>query len=143
LLDTDERDPDGATADSVQAAWLKDRLLHAQKSWKIVCAHHAPYTSHRVKDIYRMRWPFKQLGADAVLSGFFHIYERLSVDGIPYLINGAGGVGLSGFGEIDPNSVFRYNEEFGALMIEATTSRLTFKFINRMGVLIDTCTIEK
>ncbi|MFH0342232.1 MAG: hypothetical protein ACHBNF_08900 [Chromatiales bacterium] len=32
----------------------------------------------------------KAWGADAVLSGFYHVYERLSVDELPYFVNGAG-----------------------------------------------------
>ena len=30
-------------------------------------------------------------GANAVLSGFYHVYERLRVDELPYFVNGAGG----------------------------------------------------
>ena len=38
-----------------------------------------------------MQWPFKDWGADAVLTGHDHIYERLLVNGIPYFVNGIGG----------------------------------------------------
>ncbi len=143
MIDSDEREPDGATQTSVQANWLKQQLANEKSAWKIVCVHHAPFTSHRVEDVERMRWPFKKWGADVVLSGFFHIYERLYVDGLTYIINGAGGTWISDFGEIDSRSQVRYNKEFGALMIEASNSYLSFKFINRKGMLIDAYTIEK
>jgi len=35
-----------------------------------------------------MRWLFKAWAADAMLSGFYHVYERLSVDELPYFVNG-------------------------------------------------------
>jgi tartrate-resistant acid phosphatase type 5 len=77
MLSTDAREPDGTGADSIQARWLEQRLTRSKSPWKLVFAHHAPYTSHGVPDVEYMRWPFKAWGADAVLSGFYHVYERL------------------------------------------------------------------
>ncbi len=131
LLDTDEREPDGAAVDSVQARWLEERLRESDAAWKLVVGHHAPYTSHRVEDIQRMRWPFKQWGADAVLSGFYHVYERLEVDGLPYFVNGTGGSWVSGFGETDARSRFRYNDDFGAMIVDAGDDRILFRYVNR------------
>jgi tartrate-resistant acid phosphatase type 5 len=115
MLDTDEREPDGADVDSKQAQWLKEKLAASKSPWNLVYAHHAPYTSHKVEDIRRMRWPFSSWGADAVLSGYYHVYERLSVDGIPYLVNGAGGNWVSEFGQVDSHSLFRYRADNGAM----------------------------
>jgi tartrate-resistant acid phosphatase type 5 len=143
MLDTDEREPDGATADSVQAAWLKQRLAETKAPWKLVFGHHAPYTSHKFPATERMRWPFKEWGADAVLSGFYHIYERLLVDGLPYFIDGAGGTWTSFFGEVDPHSQFRYREDFGAMLIDASDTRITFRFVNREGRITDACVLVK
>lgn len=143
LLDTDERDPDGATVESVQAEWLRQGLSASEAPWKLVLAHHAPYTSHTVEDIERMRWPFKEWGADAVLSGYFHVYERLEVDGLPYFVNGTGGSHVSGFGEIDPRSLFRYNEDYGAMIIDAEPERLTFRYVNEKGLLLDQLVLER
>ncbi|MFA6146765.1 MAG: alkaline phosphatase [bacterium] len=143
MLDTDEREPDGATEDSIQGRWLEQRLKASTASWKLVFAHHAPYTSHRVPATSRMRWPFKAWGADAVLSGYYHVYERLQIDGIPYFVNGAGGTWVSNFGNTDNNSKFRYNEEFGAMIVEASATRITFRFVNRRGRVVDEHFIEK
>ncbi len=137
MLDSDEREPDGATVDSVQARWLKRELAASGEPWKLVYAHHGPYTSHRVPDIERMRWPFKEWGADAVLSGYYHVYERLSISGIPYFINGAGGAWLSQFGNVDPSSLFRYNSDYGAMLVDASAERITFRFITRRGEVVD------
>jgi len=143
LLDTDEREPDGATADSVQGRWLQRGLAESTSSWKLVFAHHAPYTSHQVEDIYRMRWPFQEWGANGVLSGYFHVYERLFVDGIPYFVNGSGGSWVSHFGETDPHSRFRYAEGFGAMVVDASPSRITFRFVTSEGQIVDEYVMEK
>jgi hypothetical protein len=108
-----------------------------------VLAHHAPYTSHEIEDITRMRWPFKAWGADAVLSGFFHVYERLLVDGVPYFVNGAGGAWVSGFGAIDPHSQFRYAEDNGAMLVDASATRITFRFVTRRGRIVDEYALVK
>lgn len=143
MLDTDDREPDGADTASIQARWLQRGLGESRAHWKLVFAHHAPYTSHTVPDIERMRWPFKAWGADAVLSGFYHVYERLLVDGLPYFVNGAGGLWVSLFGEIDPNSLVRYREDFGAMLVDASETRVTFRFVSRRGRIIDECTLVK
>jgi len=143
MLDTDEREPDGATVESVQAEWLREGLANSESPWNLVLAHHAPYTSHTVEDIVRMRWPFKEWGADAVLSGYFHVYERLEVDSIPYFIDGTGGSHVSDFGEIDPHSRFRYNGDFGTMIIDADEHRLWFRYVNEKGKLIDELVLEK
>lgn len=90
-----------------------------------------------------MRWPFKEWGADAVLSGYYHVYERLLVNGLPYFINGAGGTWTSFFGETDAHSQFRYREDFGALLIDASDARITFRFVSRAGRIIDGCLLPK
>lgn len=143
MLDTDEREPDGASPTSVQGRWLERRLAESRAPWKLVFTSHAPYTSHTVPDVEYMRWPFKAWGADAVLSGFYHIYERLLVDGLPYFVNGAGGTWISNFGEIDPRSQFRYREDFGAMLIDATDTRVHFRFVTRTGRIVDEYVLAK
>jgi hypothetical protein len=137
MLDTDKREPDGVTATSIQGRWLKRKLADSTAPWKLVLTSHAPYTSHAVPDVEYMRWPFKAWGADAVLSGFFHVYERLLVDGLPYFVNGAGGTWISEFDEIDARSQFRYRDEFGAMLIDATEVHIIFRFVNRYGRIVD------
>jgi hypothetical protein len=138
MLDTDEREPDGATVESAQAQWLKAALERSQSRWNLVFAHHAPYTSHTVPDVVRMRWPFRAWGADAVLSGYYHVYERLEVDSLPYFVDGTGGAWVSHFGETDPHSRFRYNGDFGAMIIDATSDRLVFRYVTCWGKVLDT-----
>lgn len=143
MLDTDEREPDGTTPTSVQGQWLEQSLRNSTAPWKLVFAHHAPYTSHAVPDVEYMRWPFKAWGVHAVLSGFYHVYERLSIDGLPYFVNGTGGLWVSDFGEIDPNSQTRYREDFGAMIVDATETTIVFRYVNRTGVIVDTLVLTK
>ena len=143
MLDTDEREPDGTTATSTQGRWLERKLSESRAPWKLVLAHHAPYSSGRVPGFEHMRWPFKAWGADGVLSGYYHVYERLSVEGIPYFVNGMGGAFISGFGETDARSRFRFDEENGAMLVDAVESRITFRFVTRSGRVVDEYSLER
>lgn len=84
-----------------------------------------------------MHWPFKAWGVDAVLSGYFPVYERLAVGGLPYFVNGLGGAFVSGVGNTDINSRFRYDESNGALLIDASDARITFRLVNRAGHIVE------
>lgn len=101
--------------------------------------HHIPYGSgvNNGPD-QRLQWPFKEWGADAVLTGHEHVYERLVVDGLPYIVNGLGGKNRRDFREPRPCSEVRYNDEYGAMLVEATALTMTFRFANAADVVIDT-----
>ncbi|MEN9563157.1 MAG: hypothetical protein RIR73_1401, partial [Chloroflexota bacterium] len=91
VLDSDPNEPDGVTSTSQQAIWLKKALAASTSPFNVIVFHHAPYSSGQHGPTNYMRWPFKEWGADAVLTGHDHIYERLQVNGIPYFVNGIGG----------------------------------------------------
>jgi hypothetical protein len=90
-----------------------------------------------------MRWPFKDWGADAVLAGHEHNYERLLVDGLPYFVNGVGGGGLYNFGTPLPESQFRFNSDYGAMLVTASETVVRFEFYSRTGKLIDQYELQK
>jgi len=92
ILDSDPNEPDGLTKDSIQANWLMEQLSTAGAPWRLVFLHHTPYSSalRRTGD-EEMQWPYGQWGADAVIAGHDHFYERLERNGISYFINGLGG----------------------------------------------------
>ena len=143
-LDSDENEPDGFRSNSVQAAWLKPAMAASTSRWNIVYFHHAPYTSGVMHGSSTwMRWPFKDWGADAVLAGHEHLYERLLVDGLPYFVNGVGGGGIYNFGTPLPESQFRYNADYGAMLVTASATDLRFEFYNRTGRLIDQYELTK
>ncbi|HNB40366.1 MAG TPA: metallophosphoesterase [Anaerolineales bacterium] len=141
IVDSDRNEPDGVMSDSAQAKWLKKTMLASTSPFNVVVFHHAPYSSGRHGSTEYMRWPFKDWGADVVLTGHDHVYERLSVNGIPYFVNGIGGAEIYNFDRILPESQVRYNQDFGAMRIEATSLYMKFQMYSRAGVLVDEYTI--
>jgi hypothetical protein len=142
-LDSDSREPDGVGSSSPQAAWLQAGLANSTAPWKIVYMHHPPYSSGLHGSVDWARWPYQEWGADAVLAGHDHTYERLLINGFPYFVNGLGGGAIYYFVNILDGSQVRYNDDYGAMLVEADPRQITFQFITRQGVLVDTYTIEK
>jgi hypothetical protein len=143
-LDSDSREPDGVGASSVQAQWLQDQLAASTSPWQVVYFHHAPYSSATHGDTEWMQWPFADWGADVVLAGHDHVYERLLVEGLPYFTIGcSGNPSLYWFINPRPESVVRYREDFGALLVEASETSLDFSFQTRAGTVIDTYRLER
>jgi tartrate-resistant acid phosphatase type 5 len=142
-LDSVEIEPDGVGESSVQAHWLKEGLAASTSTWNIVYMHYPPYSSGMHGSTEWTRWPYAAWGADAVLAGHDHTYERLEEDGIPYFVNGVGGAGRYDFVDILGGSLVRYNADYGAMRVEATDTSIIFEFINRAGELVDSYVINK
>ena len=143
-LNSDPAEPDGITAASAQGKWLKERLAASRARWKVVYFHHSPYTSGRHGSDADLQWPFREWGASVVLSGHDHIYERLSVDGLPYFVNGLGGRNIHGVQPVkQPNSQVLYNANYGAMLLNATPDSLMLQFITRSHQLIDTYVLRR
>lgn len=136
-IDSDSREPDGVGRSSQQAIWLQSQLAASTSPWKIVYFHHAPYSSGLHGPVNWMQWPFAAWGANAVLSGHDHTYERISRDGIPYFVNGLGGGSIYPIYGVVEGSQARYNADHGAMLVEASDSIIRFRFINRQGEVID------
>jgi len=141
VLNSNKSEPDGATSTSAQAKWLKNSLAASTSPFNIVVFHHPPYSSGRHGSNAYMQWPFKEWGADAILNGHDHVYERLIVDGIPYFVNGIGGAELYYFDPPLPQSQVRFNQDYGAMRVEATDTYIKFQMFSRTGALIDEYTI--
>lgn len=95
-----------------------------------------------------MRWPYASWGADAVIAGHDHLYERLERDGIAYFVNGLGGRegGISPIHRFKwglEGSKVRYNQEYGAMLVTADESCINFSFYNTSGLIIDSLTLNK
>lgn len=145
-VDNDTKEPDGATDSSKQAKWLRREMTNSPMPWQLVYLHHAPYSSGiRHGSIVPSQWPFAEWGADAVLAGHDHSYERIRQEGIIYFVNGLGGRPLRGFADPVPGSEVRYSDDYGAMLVEATPTQITFSFyaITDGGTLIDQYTISK
>ena len=149
ILDSATQEPDGRWRDSVQAGWLEDQLKAAEAPWKLVFVHHNPYgSSLRRGGNEALQWPFARWGANAVIAGHDHLYERLERNGIPYIVNGLGG--RTDIKNLEHRflapihgSAVRYNQDFGAMLVTADESCINFSFYNIDNELIDSLTLTK
>jgi hypothetical protein len=141
-LDQTGYEPDGASSSSVQGQWLQTQLGASTSVWNVVVVHNPPFTSGtKHGSRVRMQWPFAQWGADVVLSGDEHGYERIQRDGIVYFVNGLGGAWPYPFGEPIEGSAARYNSSNGAQRVTVTNTSMTFEFYSVDRILRDTFTI--
>lgn len=143
-LDSDPAEPDGVSATSQQAKWLRARLAASTAPWKVVYLHHAPYSSGSHGNTPELQWPFREWGASVVLAGHDHHYERLQQDGLPYFVNGLGGRSYYRVNaQPVPQSQLTFTGDYGAMLVNANPDSLTFQFFTRGRRLIDTYTLRR
>lgn len=139
VLNSNTAEPSGTSATSKQARWLKGALAASDSPWNVVYDHHPPYSSESThRSSTYMRWPFAAWGADVVISGHAHDYERVLRDGIVYFVNGLGGAPRYVFGAPIGGSKVRYRANWGAQRAVATSSTLEFQFLSVGGRSVDT-----
>ncbi|MBS1552858.1 MAG: metallophosphoesterase [Bacteroidetes bacterium] len=138
VINSNSNEPDGKDSSSVQAQWLKSKLSLSSEKWNIVYFNNPPYTSGNVSGPDSvMRWPFYSWGANVVMSGHEHVYERIFLNGMNYFVNGLGGKNTGSFGTAVSGSQKQYNGNYGALFAFEFNDSLVFQFINVSGNLID------
>ncbi|MCA9654714.1 MAG: metallophosphoesterase [Myxococcales bacterium] len=143
-VDSDPQEPDGNTIDSEQARWLREHMSASALPWQVVYMHHPPYSSGDHGSSRGMRWPFAQWGADVVMSGHDHHYERIERDGLPYFVNGLGGnPNRYSLRRPVPGSMVRFRDAHGAMLVEATPDRLELRFVTVSGEEIDSRVITR
>jgi len=144
VLNSNDDEPDGITADSRQATWLRSQVAASTSRWNVVVDHHPPYSSDNSHGpTVVLQWPFARWGVDVVMSGHAHTYERIQRDGITYFVNGLGGAHLYSFGAqpVDGSKV-RFADNWGAQRVRATQDSITFDFIDVSGALIDSYVVR-
>jgi hypothetical protein len=137
----------GCERDSPQGQWLWADLV-ANPSTCTLAYWHAPLFSsgsrHGGKDAMRDFWQLLyEAGADVVLNGHEHNYERLAPQdpdglhdparGIRQFVVGTGGSGLYGFGPALPNSEVRNSETYGVLKLTLRSGGYDWAFIPIAG----------
>jgi len=142
-LDSDDHEPDGVASGATQRSWLKEQLGASRACYDVVFFHHPPYNSGHHGSSRYMRWPFAAWGADVVMAGHEHHYERLDVGGVPYFVSGAGGAGLSPIERVLPQSRFRFVRGHGAMLVTATRTGITYEFWTADGTKVDSLHIDK
>ncbi len=84
-----------------------------------------------------------QTGAEVVLSGHNHQYERFAQQtpagqadrsrGLRYFVVGSGGEGLYPFGATKPNSEMRYSGGYGVLKLTLSNGGYSWQFVSVAG----------
>ena len=118
------------------SGWLKDALSKDQKEFKIVYFHHPPFSSGEHGSSKDMRWPFKDWGVDAVLTGHEHFYAKATVKGSAsplYLICGNSGSDEHYPCNEHPLEKDKYdwfcdNVHFGAIKVTVTKHKAVFEY---------------
>jgi acid phosphatase type 7 len=144
-----------------QHQWLEKRLTESKAKWKIVCFHHATYTSE--EDDYGDRWKeelgtfgdmnvrpivplCERLGVDLMMFGHLHLYERSfpirdgKIDpqqGIVHLLAGGGGGDLEDFGPTPTWFSAKTYRGHHYVMCEVNGDCLTFQMYDLDGRLRD------
>ena len=144
FVNSDPREADGIVQGSTQGQWLQEQLGRSAAAWRVVVAHHPPYSSGALHGgTPDLRWPFLAWGADLVLSGHDHDYERLVVDQMTYVVNGLGGHSHRAFGTPVAGSLLRFTGQYGAQRCTADSRRLRLEFVTLDGVVRDTLELLK
>lgn len=125
-----------------QNDWLAERLGDTRFRASIPVFHISPYSSsslHRGEGIpVRQRWVplFEGAPVPLVLSGHMHQYERLTVNGITYIVSGGGSAITYAGGERLPESqIFARKSHF--VLAGLHTNRLYLTSISADGEMID------
>lgn len=131
---------DDLVDNSAQANWLQAKLTLSPAPWKVVVLNGNPYGSNDFSPALRLA--YKSWGANLVLSAGSELYERLSVNGLPYIINGAGGSALAAASAPIATSLFQ-SSQLGVGKITANATELTYEFIAEDGGIVDTLELTK
>jgi len=131
----------GCGVDSTEEQWVRADLAADTAPCTLAFWHHPRYSSGHDGDNTFMAPIWADLyafGADVVLSGHSHDYERFGpqdnasqsdpAHGIVQFVVGTGGSFFTGFGTPHANSLVRNNTTFGVLRMTLGTSGYAFQF---------------
>jgi hypothetical protein len=137
---------------SAQAAFLTYDLVATARPCVIVAWHHPRFSSGQEHGNSTSVGPFwdvlQQRGAEIVLSGHEHNYERFapqlpsgaaSASGIREFVVGTGGRSFYAFATPQPNSVVRL-QAFGVLKLTLGNRAYSWRFVGENGSVLDSGT---
>lgn len=128
-----------------QLQWLRDDLAANQSECTLAYWHHPPFSSGPHSNDPYSQTLFEalyQAGADVVVNGHDHSYERFAPQnpsggadplGIPVFVVGTGGAGLRPFDDIKPNSVARNDTAHGVLKFTLKADSYSWEFVPIAG----------
>jgi len=145
VLNSNCDDVDGCDAESAQADWLRGDLADHPADCTLAYWHHPLFSSgkHGNHEMMAPLWSIlDDAGADVVLSGHDHIYERFapqdaeggaSEEGIREFVVGTGGASLYDLDTTQDNSEIRDNKTFGVLKLTLHPDGLDWEFVPVAG----------
>jgi len=134
---------------SQQYKWLEQDLVESSKKpvFKVAIFHHPPFSSGKhAEDEKHLRDSivplFEQYKVDIVFNGHDHVYERLSRNGVYYIVSGGGGAQLySKARNLAESQLFLIKHHFSILTPQP--DRLSVKVYDEKSNLIDSFDIAK
>jgi hypothetical protein len=136
--------------DVAQQAWLAADLAHSSAACTIAYFHHPRFSSGMHGNHYQMQKIWDMLyakGADIVVSGHDHLYERFAPQtpdgvaddarGIRQFTVGTGGAEFYGMGVKQPNSEVFINTAHGVLALALDAGRYAWAFVAADGTTLD------
>jgi Ca2+-binding RTX toxin-like protein len=136
----------GCAAGSPEEHWLRSDLAVHRKSCTLAYFHEPLFNSGfrgNRPDGQAFWQVLYEAGADLVLSGDAHDYERFSLQdpagrsdparGIRQFVVGTGGVFFTGWSSPKPNSEVRQNETFGVLRLALHAGSYDWQFVPEAG----------
>jgi hypothetical protein len=143
----------GQINDGDQDAWLRQDLAAHPTRCRLAYWHHPRFSSgpHGSSPALQPLWQILyDAGADIVISGHDHVYERFapqtpagaldSARGIREFVVGTGGYSLHQFRTPVPNSEVRYNATFGVLKLTLRPTSYSWQFVPTSGTFTDSGT---
>ncbi len=132
------------------ASWVESALAASSKPWKIVTFHHPARTTltGHGEDTY-MRDTIgpvlERQRVNMVLQAHNHHYERIyPINGVHYVLQGAGGKSLYGLGGSIANySGFFYNSNYSYTAFDINGPALTHRTYDQLGNFLDEVTVDK
>ena len=136
--------------DPKQLEWLEKELAASGSDWKIVFCHHPIYSSggahgSDVQLRQQLEPLFLKYGADVVLAGHEHFYERIKPQkGIYYFISG--GAAKLREGDVNTHSELTaksYDTGYHFMLVELGKDTMYFQTINQDGKTVDSGTLTR
>jgi PKD repeat protein len=143
VLNSGTEDAAQTAAGSPQEQWLRADLAASTKMCTVAYWHHPLWTSvqgRNTNTAIRPLWnALYELGADLIINGHDHVYERFApmrpdgtadaTFGLRQITVGVGGEGTYNFGNIGPNSEVRDNSTLGVIKLTLSATGYAWQFI--------------
>ena len=147
VLNSNCEETGGCGAGSAQERWLREDLSNSDAVCTVAYWHHPRFSSgsdHGSNSTYQAFWQaLYDLGADVVLAGHDHLYERFAPQtptgaadatfGIRQFTVGTGGKSHATFASPMPNSQVRNGTTFGVLKLTLRATGYDWTFVPEAG----------